>query len=79
MISVSFEESGTSFDFEDREPILDWPYLGLVNEGRTYDVAADGRFLALKNIAVDARASSRPEFVIVDNWFEELERLVPAE
>jgi len=45
--------------------------------GRTYDVTADGeRFLVMKDVAVSASTS---RFVVVENWFEELERLVPTE
>jgi len=43
--------------------------------GRTYDVAKDGRFLMVKEPSSD-RASSIP-MVVVQNWFEELKRLVP--
>jgi serine/threonine-protein kinase len=44
--------------------------------GRTYDIAPDGkRFLRIK---VEADAGSGPtRFVIVQNWVEELKRLVP--
>ena len=43
--------------------------------GRTYDVAKDGRFLMVKEPSSD-RASSIA-MVVVQNWFEELTRLVP--
>jgi serine/threonine-protein kinase len=39
-----------------------------------YDVARDGRFLMLKNVG----AIARDEFVVVQNWMEELKRLVPV-
>jgi Tol biopolymer transport system component len=42
---------------------------------RTYDVSADGkRFLMVKPVAPDSVA----QIVIVQNWFEELKRLVPT-
>jgi serine/threonine-protein kinase len=45
--------------------------------GRTYDVTADGRrFLRIK---IDAAGGGPKEFVIVQNWIEELKRLVPRE
>jgi len=44
------------------------------NFPRTYDVAADGRFLMLKEDQSSAPAS----LVVVQNWFEELKRLVPT-
>jgi serine/threonine-protein kinase len=43
---------------------------------RQYDVAADGRFLMIKEDATDTDAA--PSIVVVQNWFEELKRLVPT-
>jgi hypothetical protein len=40
---------------------------------RSYDVAPDGRILALRREA----PSERSRAVIVENWFDELERLAP--
>ncbi len=48
-----------------------------VRLGRMYDVAPDGRgFLMIKPVATDGLAGS--QVVLVQNWFEELERLVPT-
>jgi serine/threonine-protein kinase len=49
-------------------------------EGRTYDVSVDGRrFLMVKDSSNDSFADSRSgRFVIVENWTEELKRLVPV-
>jgi serine/threonine protein kinase/Tol biopolymer transport system component len=42
---------------------------------RQWDVAPDGRFLMIKsNVFTESR-----EFVVIENWFDELERLVPTE
>ena len=47
---------------------------------RTYDVSPDGqKFLMLKNADAPAQASIAPRIVIVQNWFEELKRLVPTQ
>jgi serine/threonine-protein kinase len=46
---------------------------GTAAAGRTYDVSPDGnRFLMIKS------AGERKRIVVVQNWFEELKRLVPA-
>jgi serine/threonine-protein kinase len=46
--------------------------------GRTYDIAPDGRrFLLIKQPV--ASASSRGRIVFVENWIDELTRLVPAD
>ena len=47
--------------------------------GRSYDVAPDGqRFLMIKAGDPSDESSSAPELIIVENWFEELKRLVPT-
>jgi len=49
------------------------------NRGRTYDVSADGqRFVRIKAGAVADTPSEPMRFVIVQNWTEELKRLVPT-
>ena len=46
---------------------------------RTYDVTPDGqRFLMLKNADAPTQSSDVPRIVIVQNWLEELRRLVPT-
>ena len=45
--------------------------------GRTFDISRDGRrFLMIKHVALDQ--SSAPTILVVENWFEDLKRLVPA-
>ncbi len=52
------------------------PTLG----GRGYDVSPDGqRFLMLMEVARSEDTSTAPHFIVVQNWFEELRRLVPTE
>ena len=47
------------------------------NQGRTYDVSLDGsRFLRLKEDA--SGDNTPPRIIVVQNWTEELKRLVPA-
>jgi hypothetical protein len=43
-------------------------------QGRTYDVAADGRFLVVKRLGQDVAPT---QVMLVKNWFEELRRLAP--
>jgi serine/threonine-protein kinase len=50
---------------------------GVSSGGRVYDVSADGqRFLMIKEGETDQTAAA-PEIVVVQNWLEELKRLVP--
>lgn len=54
-----------------------WTALGTPNLGRTYDASPDGRrFLRMRlkeNVSVD-----RGRIIVVENWTEELKRLVPV-
>ncbi len=50
-------------------------YLSDQIHGRSYDVAPDGRFLMMK----EASSSRSDQLIIVQNWFEELELLVPTD
>jgi Tol biopolymer transport system component len=48
-------------------------------EGPTmFDVAPDGRFLMLKDSGGNARATGPKRLIVVENWHEELKRLVPT-
>jgi serine/threonine-protein kinase len=73
-------KTGSSFEAGTPRKLFDAPYLrrggGL---GRMYDVSLDGqRFLMIKEInAADERPQS-PRINLVQNWFEELKRLVPT-
>ena len=52
-------------------------YLDL-QTNRTYDVAPDGRFLMIKAPTDDGSAPAE-QIILVENWFEELKRLVPVD
>jgi eukaryotic-like serine/threonine-protein kinase len=58
--------------------LFDDPYYhgAAIGVGRTYDVAPDGRrFLMVKQAA--GSESSETAFIVIQNWFEELQKLVP--
>ena len=46
---------------------------------RTYDVAPDGqRFLMIKEVDTADPTAGQRQIVLIENWFDELERLVPT-
>ena len=60
--------------------VLEEPYFGGVGNSspRTYDVSPDGqRFLMLKQVASPDQSAAPARIVVVQNWMEELKRLVP--
>jgi serine/threonine-protein kinase len=73
---------GSSFEARTPRKLIDGPYLfrspgfGL---GRMYDVSADGqRFLLVKESAGTAERPPSARIVLVQNWFDEVERLAPT-
>ena len=47
---------------------------------RAFDIAPDGqRFLVVRNVPLAAAPANQPDIVLVQNWFEELKRLVPVD
>jgi hypothetical protein len=47
------------------------------NPGRVYDISPDGqRFLMIRTGS--GSGTERPQIVVVQNWLEELKRLVPV-
>jgi Tol biopolymer transport system component len=74
-------DSGTTFRPGAPELLFEGRYwdAGGGNAGPgTFDVSRDGqRFLMIRD-ADEGRGTEEPEIVIVQNWFEELKRLVPT-
>jgi serine/threonine-protein kinase len=53
-------------------------YAGVGFASRTYDVSPDGqRFLMIKQGGASDPGGPSPSIVVVQNWFEELRRIVP--
>jgi hypothetical protein len=80
IMAVSVEARGTSWNAAGTLKLLEGRYttsnVGL--GARMYDVSADGRQFLLINVDSD-RSTQPPQIVVVQNWFEELKRLVPTD
>jgi hypothetical protein len=50
--------------------------LPLVGPFQPYDVTPDGRFIVIRPAQGERRGNAVPSLVLVQNWFEELRRLV---
>ena len=56
------------------------PFIGGdENRDRPWDVADDGRFLVIRGPPGSADGGESTEINVVQNWFEELTRLVPLD
>jgi Tol biopolymer transport system component len=81
MVAVSFE-SGETFRPGAAVELFQGDYaIGGPNIGpAVYDVSADGqRFLMMEWLRAVDTPNVDPDIVIVQNWFEELKRLVPTQ
>ncbi|MDA2925063.1 hypothetical protein MYX65_10525, partial [Acidobacteria bacterium AH-259-L09] len=75
MMAVKIE-TDPEFRFEPPEVLFEESYL---NTNRpSYDVGPDGRFLMIQRVEQTEEASAPTQLIIVQNWFEELKRLVPT-
>jgi Tol biopolymer transport system component len=72
-------KGGQDFVFDPPVALFEWPFVLDFAEFRSFDIAADGRFLMLAPVLDEARSSkSGPIGIwVVQNWVEELKRLVP--
>jgi len=68
LMSTDVTVAGGDLIFSDLDTLLEWPYR------QSYDIAADEqRFIAAKPLGVEDTSG---EIVVVQNWFEEVNRLV---
>jgi hypothetical protein len=82
MMSVAVD---TELDFSSRQPVelFKESFRNYPTSARFYDVAPDGRFLMIRRQqasvpVVQPRPPNAAGIVVVQNWFEELKRLVPT-
>ena len=80
MIRVPVLATEPTFRAGDAEVLFESQYF-VARSSRTYDIHPDGqRFLMVKDAELtdDSGASVQPQIVLIQNWHEELERLVPV-
>ena len=80
MIRVPVLETEPSFRPGDSEVLFETQYF-FARRSRTYDIHPDGqRFLMVKDAALsdDSGTSAQPQIILIQNWSEELQRLVPV-
>jgi hypothetical protein len=58
--------------------LFEFAMLPILGGSRSYDIAPDGRFLIIRSGQAEAAGGTAPQIVVVQNWFEELKRLVPV-
>jgi serine/threonine-protein kinase len=68
-------QTGAEFRFDSPKELFDEPYPH--GNRPSYDVAPDGRFLMIQGGPAGGQQAAATGIVAVQNWFEELKRLVP--
>ena len=58
--------------------LFEGAYLSTNNRGSFYDVSLDGQQFLMITFAESVIEGESPQIIIVENWFEELERLAPT-
>ena len=72
-------QGGSTFQAGNQVRLFEGPYFTTPTQaGRTYDISRDGqRFLMIK-VGDGSDQTAAPGIVVVQNWQEELKRLVPG-
>ena len=63
---------------ESTAAMFEFAMLSVQGEVRPYDIAPDGRFLIIGSGQADSDSGAPSNMIVVQNWTEELKRLVPT-
>ena len=74
---VVLVQSGTTLVFGRPQVLFEVPMF-VTGGSQAYDVAPDGRFLVIQRGQVDGSGATEPNLGLIQNWTEELKRLVPT-
>jgi serine/threonine-protein kinase len=70
-------QSGTTLVAGRPQVLLEPTMIPAEGGDQSYDVAPDGRFLIIREEGTGTNGGTAPALMLVQNWFEELKRLVP--
>jgi hypothetical protein len=69
-------QAGSNFGFGNPTRVMDLLDYNMGNLGRDFDITPDGRRLLL--LKDDTQQIGTTQIGVVENWFEDLKRLVPV-
>jgi Tol biopolymer transport system component len=78
MFSVPVQQPGTTFVAGRQRLLFELSMLRQEAGNRTYDIAPDGRFVIIRSGQSEAAGDTPSDMILVQNWFPELTRRVPA-
>jgi serine/threonine-protein kinase len=71
-------QSGTALVAGRPQVLFEFAMLPTAGGSRPYDITPDGRFLIIGSGQANVDGGSGSNLIVVQNWFEELKRLVPT-
>jgi serine/threonine-protein kinase len=71
-------QSGTTLVAGRPQVLFEFAMSAPAPGGRPYDIAPDGRFLIIRSGQSETEGGTASNLIVVQNWFEELKRLVPV-
>jgi serine/threonine-protein kinase len=71
-------QSGTTLVAGRPQVLFEFAMLVNGAGNRPYDIAPDGRFVMIRSGQAEAGGGTASNLIVVQNWFEELKRLVPV-
>jgi Tol biopolymer transport system component len=71
-------QSGTTLVAGRPQVLFEFAMLPVTGGNRPWDLAPDGRFVIIGSGQAEAGGSAPANLILVQHWFEELKRLVPA-
>ena len=71
-------QSGTTLVAGRPQVLFEFAMSPPIGGARPYDIAPDGRFLIIRSGQAETGRGTAPNLIVVQNWFEELKRLVPT-
>jgi hypothetical protein len=77
-MSVVPVQSGTTLVAGRPQVLFEGAMLTPAGGFRPYDISPDGRFIVIRPAEEEIESRTAPSLVLVQNWTEELERLVPT-
>ena len=71
-------QSGTTLVAGRPRVLFEFAMLAQAGGNRPYDIAPDGRFLIIRSGQAEGSGDTAASLIVVQNWTEELKRLVPT-
>jgi eukaryotic-like serine/threonine-protein kinase len=78
MLAVPVQSGTTTLVAGRPQVLFEFAMLVQGAGNRPYDIAPDGRFLVIRSGQAESGVGTAPSMIVVQNWFEELKRLVPT-